>query len=397
MARSWSTGVAMALGVVAAAAAGAEEPSFSLQLRPRVEVVDEEGSRHATGLTARTVLGMHWRGVLGWPRLRLRLEATNVAAAVDRYHAASSEGPWQPGRGVIADPTFTRLTQALVAFDLGAAEVIAGRQMLVHDDHRFLGNVGWRQMPQTFEGITVRTARQPVTAEVSYLSRRLGVRPELDQRYREGSLVGHASFRMTPVVTAYTMAYLVQDAHDTFGLGLKAATSTWGGRLEVAVQRTPSLQETYAGGPRRADFLRGELRRSWGAVTLRGNLTGFGAARGNARTGFATPLATLHAFDGWSDALAGKAAQGDPRGWWAGAVAAGFSTARLGKVECVFHAFRSRRGHLDYGRELDASYERSLGAPHLLTLKAARYWAGDAFGRDTTKLWLMYTFTYPAP
>lgn len=388
---------AIALGALAGGVASAGEPKFSLQLRPRVEVVDEVGSRQATGLTARTVLGVSWEGVLGVPKLRLRLEATNVSAGVDRYHAASAEGPWQPGRGVIADPTFTRLTQALVAYDFGKAEVIAGRQALTHDDHRFLGNVGWRQMPQTFEGITLRAKVQPLSGEISYLSKRLGVRPELNQRWQEGSVAALVNLRINPQLTAYGLSYLLQNAHDTYGVGVRASTSSWGGRVEYAIQRTPSRREAYTGGARRSDFFRGEVRGGRGGVTLRGTLTAFGAAQGRAQTGFATPLATLHAFEGWADVLAGKAAQGDARGWWAGAIAAGYSKANLGRVELAYHVFRSRRQSLDYGRELNAIYERSLGGSHLLTAKGARYWAGDDFGRDVTKLWLMYTFSYPKP
>ena len=56
---------------------------------------------------------------------------------------------------MIADPPDTEVNQAYLLFDrpdwLGTS-VKGGRQRIVLDDHRFIGNVGWRQNEQTYDG-----------------------------------------------------------------------------------------------------------------------------------------------------------------------------------------------------------------------------------------------------
>ena len=59
-------------------------------------------------------------------------------------------------RPVVADPTATDLNQAALKFARGPDNVIFGRQRINLDNQRFIGNVGWRQHGQSFDGLSVR-------------------------------------------------------------------------------------------------------------------------------------------------------------------------------------------------------------------------------------------------
>src|SRR3546814_9338854 len=54
---------------------------------------------------------------------------------------------------VVADPDATELNQAYVSYADAGFKATAGRQRLIFDNHRFIGNVGWRQNEQTFDAL----------------------------------------------------------------------------------------------------------------------------------------------------------------------------------------------------------------------------------------------------
>lgn len=107
----------------------------------------------------------------------------------------------------------------------------------------------------------------------------------------------------------------------------------------------------------------------------------------NGEFGFSTPLATLHAFNGWADQFLATPATGlhDLSLTLGGALAGG--TWAL-----VYHDFKADESSAtvdDLGSEIDASYVRPFGEYYVAGLKYAAYSAGDdAAGKvDTDKLW----------
>jgi hypothetical protein len=77
-------------------------------------------------------------------------------------------------RPVVADPDSERLNRLALRYEaptslpfLGASQVTLGRQRIIHDNARFVGNVGFRQNEQTFDA--VRALVTPVEgARVDY-------------------------------------------------------------------------------------------------------------------------------------------------------------------------------------------------------------------------------------
>ena len=57
---------------------------------------------------------------------------------------------------VIADPAEAELNQGWLAYSgLPDTTIKGGRQKIIYNNHRFVGNVGWRQMEQTFDAVSI--------------------------------------------------------------------------------------------------------------------------------------------------------------------------------------------------------------------------------------------------
>jgi hypothetical protein len=97
---------------------------------------------------------------------------------------------------------------------------------------------------------------------------------------------------------------------------------------------------------------------------------------------FQTPLATLHAFQGWADKFLATPAQGIEDRY----ASVGLKWRGI-DAQLVWHDFGAEAVSRDYGTEWDASVGRRFGARTDVLLKAARF-DSDGFARDTTKLWL---------
>jgi hypothetical protein len=104
---------------------------------------------------------------------------------------------------------------------------------------------------------------------------------------------------------------------------------------------------------------------------------------------FRTPLATLHAFQGWADQFLVtpdggiddlQAKLGYARGKW--------------QWQAAFHDFSAESGSADYGRELDFSVSRNFGDRYALMLKTAIFNADAAPFVHTSKYWLMLSADY---
>jgi hypothetical protein len=109
----------------------------------------------------------------------------------------------------------------------------------------------------------------------------------------------------------------------------------------------------------------------------------------NGHYGFATPLATLHGFQGWADKFLSTPANGIEDKY----VTVG--TTFVGAQALLsFHTFNSDENNQDLGNEIDISASKKWGAV-MYTAKYADYSAGDVAAlKDTTKFWLMADWSF---
>ncbi len=153
------------LTVAAFPQASAEDPpslgdavtkgKLSLNLRYRYEGVDQTGfEENGQASTLRTTLGYR---TLSWNRLAAMIEFENVVnVGLSNDHNNLGAGSLWNGvtdRPVIPDPPITEINQVYLDWKpVDSLLIRGGRQEIVIDNSRFIGNVGWRQNHQTFDG-----------------------------------------------------------------------------------------------------------------------------------------------------------------------------------------------------------------------------------------------------
>jgi hypothetical protein len=90
------------------------------------------------------------------------------------------------------------------------------------------------------------------------------------------------------------------------------------------------------------------------------------------QTSFATPLATLHKFNGIADQFLATPNQGLEDTF----LKIGGNLSSL-KLAAVYHQFDSDKGSIDFGSELDVSATTKIAEKYTLGAKYANYVAGD--------------------
>lgn len=359
-------------------------------LRARHEQVDDSGfdmEAQASTLRLRAAL----RAAFG-PGFTAFVEGEGVAAANDHYNSGANGETRYPG---VLDPTGTELNQAWLGWKGTNASAMVGRQRIVLDNQRWVGNVGWRQNEQTFDAMAVQW--KPMASltlgyhwldKVHRVAGDDALNPLARERDLDTHLVNAAWKGASQQVTGY--AYL----HDDQDVA-SASTATYGLRwtgTHLRDGRGPgwtvevARQNDHADNPRNVghDYWLLEPAWSFGNVTARAGWEHLG---GDGVTAVQAPLATLHAFNGWADQFLVTPAGGLEDQYLA--VGGKWGRGRLdGKLNwaAAWHDYSADVGG-DYGREWNASLGFPLPGGLAGLVKVADYQA-DGFGRDTTKLWL---------
>ena len=99
-------------------------------------------------------------------------------------------------------------------------------------------------------------------------------------------------------------------------------------------------------------------------------------------TSFQTPLATLHAFNGWADLFLTTPTAGLRR-----AYAAAGKTAAGVRLEAIYHDFKADKGGARYGTEWDLQAVMPFAVRYAVGAKYASYRA-RTFSVDTDKFWI---------
>ena len=383
--------VALAWGASPAAFAQAVDAgTWTANVRYRHETVDDQAfARQADADTLRLRLGWSRAFASGFS---LGVEGEGVAELNDRFNSGANRQTAYPA---VADARALEVNQAWVGWRGGRAGAVLGRQRIALDNQRFLGNVGWRQNEQTFDALALDAKpSDQLVLRYYYLDRvhRVAGDEAIDPLARERGLSGHlANAAWTlPVGSLVGYAYLVEDRDvataSTQTLGLRwtgsraAGPNTFGWTLEGASQRD------HADNPRDLDvgywLAEGSLVRA--GITGRLGWEHLGGDGGNA---FQTPLATLHAFNGWADKFTTTPASGleDRYASVGGKFGSGKLQDKLAWT-VAWHDYAADRGGAGYGTELDASLGFPLPGGLTGLVKVADY-RSDGFARDTLKAW----------
>jgi hypothetical protein len=324
-------------------------------------------------------------------------EYEGLAAMQEDYNSTRNN---QTAYSTVADPDKSELNQLWISYK-GIPDTLikGGRQRFILDDRRFIGDVAWRQLEQTYDGAVVTNKSLPnLTATAAYIGnvQRVDSRtdvmtsPLVNLNYKVGDLgnaVGYAYWLDYDDPARYAFS------SQTYGLrfdGAKNITDNIG----VVYTAEWSTQSDYRHNP---NNYRANRYNVVGGVTAFGvtvtgameQLGGGGALGGTkGSNSFQTPLGLNHAFQGWADKFLTTPDAGIRD------VFAAISTQIVGtKMAFVYHSFKDDTGAVNYGDEYDFIATRKFGQHYHLLAKYA-YYNADQFSTDTQKVWVEGGISY---
>jgi hypothetical protein len=384
---------------------------FSGEVRPRYEYANQykNGAESGNSFTTRTTLGVK-AGLFNVDGFSTFLEATSVNnLGYTNYSDGLIPDPNNPGKKIgndnydlIVDPQQARMTQAYLDYKVDDTLLRVGRQMVNLDDQRFVGAVGWRQMFQTFDAVSVVNGSvDNLTLLASYVYGR-NEDTEQTEAGDTGSMLLNAKYKVSKQLNVTAYGYLLADIHDTYGLRLN-------GKVPVSKTIAINYDASYA-TQQDASFdydgvTNAKIDATYYNVAVGANISGMivganyevlGEANGASTKGFTTPLATLHKFQGFADVFLGRTGGSNNTGIVDANVKAGYKAKGFGKLIAWYHKFDDQ-GSADLGSEIDAVYANKVPGVKGLNglLKFAAYSKGDATSpQNTTRFWAQLDYKF---
>lgn len=369
-----------------------------LNWRARYEYGEQENLDPANAATLRARAGLKSQDYSGFSGL-IEFEATRALSS-DTYRVPNVQG--KAGKTVIADPESTEINRAQLQFKYNNNLVIGGRQRIILDNARFVGNVGWRQNEQTFNAVSYKnTMIKDVSIYYAYIDRvnrifgseSSGTQNHFnsDSHLLNASYSGFAGQKITGYAYLLDFKNAAAASSDTFGFsysikGKVADHYKVNGYAEFAFQQEAGENPVNYAAPYL--HLNGKVARSGYSALLGYEL--LGSDNGNAA--FQTPLATAHKFNGWNDQFLSTPATGLQDFY----VGVGLPIPQA-PLTFVYHYFTSDENSITYGQEFDAVAAHKISPKMKAIAKASFFDAeGDvlAYSNDRTRFSLEVDYKY---
>ncbi len=375
---------------------------FYLKLRPRYEFADVEGSRDSHAGTLRGVLGF---GSRAWHGFSFLVEGEGIATLDTDWYFDGTGDP--NGRSLVPDPPHIDLNQGYVHYENAdwTTNLRGGRQRVLLDDERFVGNVGWRQNEQTFDAALVSTGlgRRDVQLTYAFVAEVLRIfgdqSPSSSRDFDSSSHLLNGTWRALPELRLTAFAYLLD-----FDNAAPSSSNTYGARAVGTFEIDRSWQLDYAlsyayqtdAANNRDDYAahyawaEGRLaREEVGSVAVGFELLG----SDDGEAVFGTPLGTLHKFNGLADVFLDN---GGPRGLRDLFVHVTPELPFRLDGELAFHRFWADDGGRRLGWEIDAVLSRPIGRYVTVLAKTAYFHRTTSASRRPRVLraWLQLTLEF---
>ena len=349
-----------------------------VDLRLRAELVDQDGiDDSANATTLRTRIGYmsgSFKGLSGF------FEFENTTALIDDYAYPGVNAGKYP---VVADPEGSEVNQAFLAYNQDKlVSVKLGRQRIIFDGARFVGNVGWRQNEQTYDGALLSTGAIPKSSlKYAYLTQIndiFGNSTEFDSHLLNYSFTGLKGLK----IGAYGYLLDYDTGSDTKTIGLSAD-----GKYKASDKLTVIYRAEFAQMSDYADN-ESDVEAAYYNVEAGAKISGVVAKLGYEVLGndngksFQTPLATKHKFNGWADKFLRTPDDG----------LVDMYLTITGMVKGIqllgtYHMYSADKGSTEYGSEINLLAVKKFGKNYSAGVKYANYMA-DKHSVDTSKVWL---------
>lgn len=367
-----------------------QDTQVKLNFRYRLEQVNPDNTQEtalASTLRSRVALQTGAWQIADSQAVKALVEYDNVSSiGGETYNTTTNSNT---GYATVADPTGTDLNVAALLYSVGDSTLVTlGRQRVNLLNQRFVGSVGWRQNEQTFDGIRLEqkfnSQWQLDVASLHNANRVFGPSgstADLHGRFNTAQL----GWSITPkhAVTGFVIDLdfdtLASRSSRTSGLDYQGGIDAWKWQLSVATQKDAHQAPTDVD----TNYHRFEASYAFSKVTVKAWQERLGSDGSNA---FQTPLATLHAFQGFADLFLTTPSQGLREN--ALQVLVPINTV---KTTISYHQFDADVGDAKLGSEWDATVSYDL-TKNLQLLGKVAFYNADSFQVDTNKFWLMATY-----
>lgn len=341
----------------------------SMDVRLRHEWVDNTAAKEANATTMRTTLAYKTADYQGFTGFIQFEDITNFG---DEHYNSTVNGKVK--YGPIADPALTQVNQAFIE----AYGVKAGRQKIVFDNARFVGDVGWRQNDQTFDAIsyTNKVLVPSTTFSLAYVNKINNIAGKIIPVSAPMANIRYSKVAGDFGINASAFYYAVEyDVNDTFtnatqkvgkadsfqDLGVKIDGSVKDFLYELSFAQQSDYADATSKSVADANYHDIQLGYMIGPVTIK-------AQQEVLEAGFKTPLATLHAFNGWADLFLATPAKGlEDDNLKVLAKFAGMNFVLAG------HSFKTDTDGITLGTEVDFSVAKNINKNLSVLLKGALY------------------------
>ena len=418
--------------------------------RLRYENVSQDGNapvitpaqplKDADALTLRSLIG--WQ-TAPYHNFSFGAQLIDVSKLSDNFNDSTPlSGPFNPAANQpnklayakVVDPDYTGVNQLFVDWTgIKNTKFRLGRQQVNLDNVRFIGDIGFRQVMQVFDGVSVMNKSIPDT-EV-YLAHFEAVR-QINTKLRSEGALEVANIRYRISGTEFLVGYGYLSSFEDLGLGnawfgaaslnnpgklninADQSNKTFGLRLDGIHPFNPNfralytaeyaIQTDYSGGDSRinADYYKIGGGLGFDNLNVRIDQELLGSNDG--KYAFQTPFGTNHLFQGWVDKFLATPKEG---------IRDTFVTATYRFEDFLFFAdyhlfnsdedfFKATGGKGDkYGTEWNVAATYNYNKNIMAKIEYGKYSENDQYQptatitqanriRDTDKLWLtaMYTF-----
>jgi len=319
----------------------------------------------------------------------------------DNYNSGSN-GQTDDAR--VLDSEGSEVNRVWLAYDIANTLIKYGRQSVILDNARFVGNDAWRQNEQTFTGVSFRNEAFNYTRlrfiQLNQVEGILGTdhpdgKQDIDAQlfnieYR-GFMNPMFAFGAQNSLLSFYSYYLDNDSgKDAWD------TKTYGIRFAADVKTMPRVTYAFEYAVQEdrkdnsvsysADYSLAEFGVVFNNVLVNAGIETLGAD-GNGY--FVTPLASLHDFQGASGQFQNQGLGNIAGGIEDSYFSLGYVFSEDCQVKATYHDFESdddKVGPGALGKEWEVSVFKNW-ADYRLSAKYANY-SKDNFGIDTEKLWL---------
>jgi hypothetical protein len=345
----------------------------TIDMRFRTELAEKKGLAQSQAPTLRTRLGAGTKPFHGFS---VFAEMENVAAFCKSCYW-DGVGPNPGMKTPIVDPEVTQLNRGFAKYQRKGdypVTAIAGRQRIIYDDARFVGNVGWRQNEQTFDSFLADAGWKGLKVSYSYLwhiKRIFGdeTSSRLTRDFASNSHAVNVSYDFDSGPKLVWFAYALNLRNEDLRSRTNSSNS-YGFRITGDHGFGESWKLDYAGSyayqtaaganpnpSYDAHYVWASAMFSYKPIAGLGvgyEMLGDGGVDG-AR--FVTPLATAHKFNGFADLWLDNNATGGLRDLFV-TLAPSLPWGIKGKF--VYHHFWSDRTGEDLGQEIDGVFSKKL-------------------------------------